>query len=175
MATTPAASYRTSPNGVTEWSQRHADAWIGLLETHKQLTRALDAELESRHGLTLSGLELLARLATAPDRFLRLSALAAQAGLSLSRVSRIAVALESRGLIERVPCRDDARAVEAHLTPAGLTLMGEAQETHFASVQRQFFDELQPGELETLAAVFARFSPRAAEACSASGRDEEEP
>jgi DNA-binding MarR family transcriptional regulator len=166
MATTPTAPYRVSTNGVAEWSQRHADAWIGLLETHKQLTRALDAELESRYGLSLSGLELLARLAAAPDRCLRLSALAAQAGLSLSRVSRIAVILETRGLIERNPCIEDARAVEAHLTPAGLTLMCEAQGTHFASVQQRFFDALAPGELDTLAAVFGRFSPRAAESCT---------
>src|SRR6201995_3167604 len=132
MATTPSAPYRVSTNGVAEWSQRHADAWIGLLETHKALTRALDAELEARYDLGLSGLGLLARLAAAPDRCLRLSALATQAGLSLSRVSRIAVTLESRGLIERAPCDEDARAVEAHLTPKGLTLMREAQAPHFA-------------------------------------------
>lgn len=169
MATTPSAPYRVSTNGVAEWSERHADAWIGLLETHKQLTRALDAELESRYGLSLSGLELLARLAASPGRCLRLSALAAQAGLSLSRVSRIAVTLETRGLIQRTPCEEDARAVEAHLTPAGLKLMREAQETHFASVQERFFDTLRPGELETLAAVFGRFSPRAADACTVAG------
>ena len=169
MATTPTAPYRVSTNGVAEWSERHAEAWIGLLETHKQLTRALDAELESRYGLSLSGLELLARLAAAPDRCLRLSALAAQAGLSLSRVSRIAVMLETRGLIERTPCSDDARAVEAHLTPTGLKLMREAQATHFASVQQRFFDALRPGELETLAAVFGRFSPRAADSCTVDG------
>lgn len=169
MATAPTAPYRVSSDGVALWSERHAEAWIGLLETHKLLTRALDAELESRYGLTLSGLELLARLAAAPDRCLRLSALAAQAGLSLSRVSRIAVTLETRGLIERTPCREDARAVEAHLTPAGLTLMREAQETHFASVQQRFFDALAPGELDTLAAVFGRFSPRAADTCTVAG------
>lgn len=169
MATTPTAPYRVSTNGVAEWSERHADAWIGLLETHKQLTRALDAELESRYGLSLSGLELLARLAAAPDRCLRLSALAAQAGLSLSRVSRIAVMLETRGLIERMPCSDDARAVEAHLTPTGRKLMREAQATHFASVQQRFFEALRPGELETLAAVFGRFSPRAADSCTVDG------
>ena len=171
MATTPTVPYHVSTTGVTEWSRQHADAWIGLLETHKQLTRALDAELESRYGLTLSGLELLARLAAAPDRCLRLSALAAQAGLSLSRVSRLAVSFQTRGLIERTPCSDDARAVEARLTGAGLTLMREAQATHFASVQQRFFEELRPGELETLAAVFGRFSPRAAAACTASGHD----
>src|ERR1700757_4000297 len=83
-------SYRVGEDGVAEWSSRHAEAWIGLLETHKQLTRLLDAELESRYGLSLSGLELLARLAAAPDRCLRLSALAAQAGLSLRRGARVA-------------------------------------------------------------------------------------
>ena len=166
MAAAPASPYSLGKDGVTEWSQRHADAWIGLLETHKQLTRMLDAELESRYGLSLSGLELLARLAAAPERCLRLSALAAQAGLSLSRVSRIAVMLESRGLIERMPCSEDARAVEAHLTPEGLTLMRQAQRTHFASVQQRFFDQLRPGELEVLAEVFGRFSERAAASCT---------
>ena len=173
MATTPTIPYHVSTTGVTEWSRQHADAWIGLLETHKQLTRALDAELESRYGLTLSGLELLARLAAAPDRCLRLSALAAQAGLSLSRVSRIAVTLETRGLIERTPCSEDARAVEAHLTPAGLTLMREAQATHFASVQERFFDALRPGELAVLADVFGRFAERAAAACTEPPRVDE--
>jgi DNA-binding MarR family transcriptional regulator len=158
--------YRVGKDGVAAWSERHADAWIGLLETHKQLTRMLDAELESRYGLSLSGLELLARLAAAPDRCLRLSALAAQAGLSLSRVSRIAVMLETRGLIERTPCHEDARAVEAHLTRKGLTLMREAQATHFASVQERFFDQLRAGELDVLADVFGRFSERAAAQCT---------
>src|ERR1700729_234028 len=142
MATAPTAPYHLSEGGVTEWSARHADAWIGLLETHKQLTRALDAELESRYGLSLSALELLARLAAAPDRCLRLSALATQSGLSPSRVSRIAVALETRGLIERTPCDEDARAVEAHLTPAGLTLMRGGPAPPFAPLQRPVFGEL---------------------------------
>jgi DNA-binding MarR family transcriptional regulator len=165
-SSSPASAYLVGDDGVAIWSERHADAWIGLLETHKAITRALDGELESQFGLTLSSLELLARLAAAPDRCLRLSALATAAGLSLSRVSRIAGTLESRELLVREPCPDDARAVEAHLTPAGLELMRSAQQTHFASVQQRFFDRLQDGELEVLAAVFARFAPRAGETCT---------
>ena len=49
--------------------------------------------------------------------------------------------------------------------------MRRAQATHFASVQREFFDRLQRGELETLAEVFGRFAPRAAASCSADGDD----
>src|SRR5271163_1969318 len=95
-------------DGFPQWSATYADAWIGLLATHRRLTRELDAELEAAHGLTLSGLELLARLASAPERRLRLSALAVEAGLSLSRVSRIVDALEQRDLIKRVACPADA-------------------------------------------------------------------
>lgn len=153
-------------DGLSRWSDVHADAWIGLLETHKRLTRVLDAELEARHGLGLSALELLGRLAAAEDRYMRLSALAEQTGLSLSRVSRVVDTMEERGLVERVRCESDARAVNAHLTDAGLRAVREAQATHFAGVQKLFFNELSAGELSTLAAVFARFAPRAAQACT---------
>lgn len=171
MASTPetvpsSCAYVVGDDGLSRWSDTHADAWIGLLETHKQLTRALDHELESAHGLSLSALEILGRLAAAEDRRQRLSALADETNLSLSRVSRIVDALVDRGLVERQPCPGDRRAVHAYLTDAGLETARSAQQTHFASVQRRFFDELGAEEIAMLAQVFARFAPRAAESCS---------
>ena len=159
-------AYVVGDDGLASWSDVHADAWIGMLETHKRLTRALEAELEAAHGLSLSGLELIGRLAAAPQRRLRLSALANESALSLSRVSRIVDLLEARELVQRRPCGDDARAVEAHLTAAGLLLTRAAQASHFASVRERFFDELGPDELRVLAEVFGRFAPRAAKACT---------
>jgi DNA-binding MarR family transcriptional regulator len=153
-------------DGVPQWEPTYADAWIGLLQTHRQLTRELDAQLEAEHGLSLSGLELLARLAAAPEHWLRLSALATQTGLSLSRVSRIVDALEGRGLLERQPCPADARAINAHLTAAGGELLCGAERTHRAVAQQAFFDHLSVAEVQTLASVFARFAPGAAVACS---------
>src|SRR5881227_1417885 len=125
-ADTKACSYVVGDDGLATWTDTHKDAWIGLLETHKRLTRALDAELEAEHGLTLSGVECLGRLAAAEDRSLRLSVLAAATGLSLSRISRITDTLEGRGLVERRPCPGDARAVNAYLTDAGLELVRRA-------------------------------------------------
>ena len=154
-------------DGFPEWSHEYAAAWIGLLATHRRLTRELDAELEAAHGLTLSGLELLARLASVPEYRLRLSLLAGEAGLSLSRVSRIVDALEARGLIERQNCPADARAINAQLTPAGLALAQAAQSTHLAAVRERFFDRLDEREITTLAEVFARFAPGAPSTCSA--------
>lgn len=167
-AQTTACSYVVGDDGLATWTDTHKDAWIGLLETHKRLTRALDAELEAEHGLTLSGVECLGRLAAADDRAMRLGALAGVTGLSLSRISRIVDTLESRELVERRSSPEDARAVEAHLTPAGLELVRQAQSSHFASVQERFFEQLSAEELEVLARVFARFAPQAAEACTES-------
>ena len=154
-------------DGFPRWSRTYADAWIGLLATHRRLTRELDAELEAAHGLTLSGLELLARLASAPERRLRLSVLAAEAGLSLSRVSRIVDALEGRSLVERRPCEADARAINAQLTAAGLELARVAQATHLAAVRARFFDMLSRREIEALAGIFGRLAPHAGGACAA--------
>ena len=159
--------YALGDDGLASWSDTHANAWIGLLETHKQLTRALDAELEARHGLSLSALEALGRLARAQRRSLRLSELASACGLSLSRISRIMDALEARGLVERRGVPSDARAVEGYLTDRGLELVREAQTTHFASVKSRFFDQLSGDEIGVLASVFSRFAARGPDSCTA--------
>src|SRR5436190_5178779 len=124
-------AYVLGDDGLATWSATHADAWIGMLETHKRLTRALDAELEAEFGLSLSGVEVLGRLAAADGRNLRLSVLANACGLSLSRISRIVDTLEVRELVQRRSSVDDARAVEAHLLGAGLELVRKAQASHF--------------------------------------------
>lgn len=171
MATIPdkqeaSSAYVVGADGLARWSDTHAEAWIGLLETHKRLTRALEAELEAEHGLTLSSVELLGRLAAADGRILRLSQLAELAGLSLSRVSRIMDVLEARKLVERKLCPLDARARNAWLTDAGLDLLRAAQATHFAGVQRRFFDHMDPEEVAALAATFGRFAPDGPGGCT---------
>jgi DNA-binding MarR family transcriptional regulator len=159
-------AYVVGDDGLAQWSDTHADAWIGLLETHKRLTRALDAEMEAQHGLSLSAAEVLGRLAAAEERCLRLSQLAEETALSLSRISRIVDALEQRKLVERKSAEGDGRGVMAHLTDAGLELIRQAQADHFASVQERFFNQLSQSEIQLLADVFNRFAPDAAGACS---------
>jgi len=156
--------YVLDEEGLAMWSERYADAWIGLLETHKRLTRHLDAELETAYGITLSALEVLGRLAVSAGRSLRLSALANSCGLSLSRISRIVDSLEARGLVERRAVEGDARAVDAHLTEGGLELARRAMRGHCESVRQRFFDQLSGEEIASLAAIFARFTPRARKA-----------
>jgi len=149
-------AYVLGADGLTRWREPHSGAWLGLLQAHRQLTRELESRLEARFGLSLSGLELLGRLAAAPGRRLGLSALAGATGLTLSRISRIVDAFEKRGLVERRTCPEDGRATNAWLTDAGLELAREAQAAHVADVQRVFFDALSDADLEALAGAFAR-------------------
>jgi DNA-binding MarR family transcriptional regulator len=148
--------YVIGDDGLARLRQPHADAWFGLQRVHRELTRSLDAALDERYGLSLSSLELLGRLAASEQHKRRLSRLAQDVGLSLSRVSRIIDSLQRRGLVQRRPYPGDTRATDACLTPAGLALVQEAQATHLADVQVGFFDRLSEPELRTLGAVFGR-------------------
>lgn len=151
-------AYVVGPDGLARLQGPHAQAWVGLQRACRDLTRRLEASLDERHGLSLSGLELLGRLAAGEDRRCRLSRLAHDVGLSVSRVSRIVDVLERRGLVERQPCPEDTRATNAWLTDAGLALVRDAQAGHVADVQRSFFDRLDDDELRILGDVFTRLT-----------------
>jgi DNA-binding MarR family transcriptional regulator len=148
------ASYFLGAEGVACLSPEQALAFTGLLEASRRLTRELEGELELEHGLSFSALGLLGRLAAAPDRMLRLTILAQDMGLSLSRVSRVVDGLEARGLLERRPCPADARAINARLTEAGAALASRAQATHREGVKRRFFEKLSAEQVAILAGAF---------------------
>jgi DNA-binding MarR family transcriptional regulator len=150
--------YVMGERGLAELDAPDAAAWLALQRGHRRLTRQLEAALEQRHGLSLSALEVLGRLAAADARRLRLTGLAADVDLSLSRVSRILDGLERRGLVEREPCPDDARATNAHLTDAGLTLAHEAQAAHLEDIKGSFLDDLSAEQVRMLGEVFGRLA-----------------
>lgn len=131
-------------------------AWFGLLNAYTELTRALDACLGAKHGLTLNAYELLSRLGQADEGHLRMSELAGVSQLSLSRVSRVVDALQGRGLIERRSCDVDSRVVHAQITDPGRALLAEAQDTFFSTVEARFLGRLSCDEVALLGDVFGR-------------------
>jgi DNA-binding MarR family transcriptional regulator len=151
----------TGPGGLARLQGEQAEAWTGWLRVHRRLTRELEAALQDRHGLALSALEVLGRLADAEQQRMRIARLAEQAGLSLSRTSRLIDRLEQRGLLDREPCPEDSRASNVQLTPGGLRLAREAQAAHLSDLQRLFFDRLTQRQISALAAAFARLAPQA--------------
>lgn len=150
--------FTETPDGFRRWLPDRADAWIGFMRTHAQLLKALDADLAARHGITLSAFEVLARVAHGPDGGVRITALAEQAMLSQSRVSRLVDQLAARGLASRTSCATDSRVVQVVATEAGLELLREAQATHFDGVEERFFGRLSCDEIAQLAQIFSKLS-----------------
>lgn len=143
-----------------EWTAEQRAAWGGFVAMSALLKRSHDRELEEGHGLSISMVGLLGRLAAAEHHVLRLTDLAAMTGLSLSRVSRIIDLLEQRELVARVRCPSDRRAINAQLTDEGLAIARQAQTTLRSAVQRDFFDGLEEDDVAALAVVFARLLGR---------------
>lgn len=155
MAVTEPTVLKTE-DGLKYFPPEREAAWLGLLAAHAELTRGLDSELSARHGLSLSAYEVLSRLAHAPERHLRMSELAGRSQLSLSRVSRVIDTLEQRGLAERRSCPTDSRVVHATVTDAGRTLVAEAQDTFFATIEERFLGRLSCDEVALVGSIFRR-------------------
>jgi DNA-binding MarR family transcriptional regulator len=141
-------------NAVPRLPPGQAEAWVGFLAAHAQVTRRLDAELNARFDLSLSALEVLARLAWADHGRLRMSTVAETALLSQSRVSRLVDSLEERGLVERASCPSDSRGVYASISDAGRELVGRALEWHWEHVNELFFSSLSAAQVSQLGAAW---------------------
>jgi DNA-binding MarR family transcriptional regulator len=131
-------------------------AWRGLLRVHASLLKALETELEEKHGVPLTSYEVLMHLSEAPDGKLRMSALAERVLLSRSGLTRLIDRLVAEGLIERLACDDDARGSYALLTPAGNELVARAKPSHLAMVRERFLRHFSEDELTELAERWAR-------------------
>lgn len=135
---------------------REMSAWHGFIRAHAVVIRALSAELEAEHGLSLPSYEVLAHLSEAPERRLRMSDLASCATLSPSGLTRLVDRMERDGLVRRERCGDDARVVYAVLTDAGQDKIEQAWPTHLRGVREHVVDRLTSSELTTLGATMER-------------------
>lgn len=151
---------------AASWSPEQTVAWMGLLGTHRHLTRGFSKAVEDRTGLSPTALGLLGRLQQDENGRIRISVLSDDIGLSLSRTSRVIDLLEQRGLVERVQCAEDARATNAVLTDGGRSIIRDAQDASNAWVHEHFFAHVSDDEVAVLAGVFERFAAVSAAACS---------
>ena len=140
-------------------SESETQAWVGLLHAHATLVKQLDAELMAAHGLSLSAFEVLWRVASAPEGRLRMSELANLVLLSPSGLSRLVDRLEADGMIERVACPTDGRAIHATITELGRSRLSESQATHFEGIRRRFLAQFDEKEIGQLATFWTRIAP----------------
>ncbi len=129
------------------------DAWLQLAGLLHRLPTALDAQLQRDAGLTLFEYATLSRLSEAPDRTMRMGALAVSTSASLSRLSHVVTRLEKRGLVRRVACPGDKRATNAVLTDDGWDKVVASAPGHVAEVRRLVVEPLSPTTLCQLGAA----------------------
>lgn len=127
--------------------------WVRLFAVLELLPAVLDSQLRRDDGLTFFEYYLLAMLSEAPDRVLRMTALAQRTNATLSRLSHVVRRLEDRGLVERFPSAEDGRATNAHLTKAGWNAVVAAAPAHVNAVRRHVLDPLTPEQVEQVRSI----------------------
>jgi DNA-binding MarR family transcriptional regulator len=134
--------------------------WLRVVAVLQLLPAALDAQLSQDERLTLFEYYCLAMLSEAPERTLRMTALAARTNATLPRLSRVISGLEQAGLVVRQPCPEDRRATNAVLTAAGWDKIAQAAPGHVAAVRELVLDPLTPTQLAQLGRICDRLLGR---------------
>jgi len=138
----------------TRWLDANQKAaWVRLAAVLELLPAALDSQLRRDDQLTHFDYFVLAMLSEAPDRTLRMTALAELTTATLARLSHVVQRLETRGLLERFPCPEDKRATNAQLTEAGWEKVRDAAPGHVATVRENVIDALTPEQVTQLSAI----------------------
>ena len=136
---------------MTRWlDQDEQQTWRAFLGATRLVFEQLDRELQRDSGIPHAYYEILVRLSEAPERALRMSALADRSQSSRSRLSHAVARLEQNGWVERRDCADDRRGQGAHLTDAGFAALAAAAPGHVEGVRTHVFDPLTPAQVEQL-------------------------
>ena len=137
-----------------QWlNEEERAAWLRLVSVTELLPGILDAQLRRDSGLTHFEYLVLAMLSEAPERTLRMSALASRTSATLPRLSHVVQRLEGRGLVERHPCPEDGRATNARLTGEGWDVVVAAAPGHVSAVRHHVLDPLTPAQVRQLARI----------------------
>lgn len=110
------------------------DAWRSLLEAHRRVTDALDADLRHEHGLSLEWYDVLFQLHDHGGR-LRMNELADELLVSRSNCTRLVDRMSRAGLVERIDDPDDGRGRHAVLTAEGRRRFRRAARTHLDGIE----------------------------------------
>ena len=148
---------------VPRMNAEQARAWMALVSASHLVPAALDHQLTEDAGLISFEYGILSALNVAPDQTLRIGDIVAAIGAPYPRVSKAVTRLDGRGLVERVACAEDGRAMNIHLTRAGRRLWLSVTPPHMELARDTILGGFTPAELEMLASllgtVIARLDP----------------
>jgi DNA-binding MarR family transcriptional regulator len=106
------------------------ETWLRIVQVHDRITRRVDSALHRQHGLSLTGFEVLRRIAEAPDEQASMGDLAEAVGLSRPGITSTVTRLVEEGLVVRERRGADRRLLHARLTDVGRERVRAARGTH---------------------------------------------
>jgi len=118
----------------------------------------MEGDLGAAGEIPLVTYDVLVQLSEAPDRRLRMTELADRVLLSRSGLTRLVDRLEREGLVQRVPCADDARGTHASITELGIDRLRSASQVHLRGVVEQFVARFDRRELARLGQLLGRLT-----------------
>lgn len=146
----------SDPNTPARLSGEDLETWAALATVLEWLPSALDTQLQRDADVTHFEYGVLYALANAPDRTLRMSVLANYANSSLSRLSRAASRLETKGWLRRATDPADGRYTLAILADQGLQKVDQATPGHVATVHRLILEPLTQAQTRQLREISQR-------------------
>lgn len=126
-------------------------AWMSVDRLITRLPWAIDCQLQRDGNLSMAEYMTMAMLSRSSRLTMRMSELAEEASVSLSRLSHLVKRLECRGYVERAPDPADRRFTNATLLPDGLAKIREVAPAHVAYVRHLMIDNLSAERLRRLA------------------------
>jgi DNA-binding MarR family transcriptional regulator len=143
----PAAGSATRESGPLTPRDSRLAPWRAFVRAQAHVSRRLDEDLRTEHGLSLQEYVALLILAEAPERRLRMGRLADSLTLSKSGATRLIDRLVDDGFVARVSCSSDLRGAEAALTDAGLNRLRTAAPTHLRGIAEYFLSAIEAEDL----------------------------
>jgi DNA-binding MarR family transcriptional regulator len=137
-------------------SDEQQRAWVKFIAVVELLPGVLDTQLQRDSDLTHFEYFTLAMLSEAPERTFRMTALASATNSTLPRLSHVVSRLEKRGFIERMPCPDDRRATNAHLTDEGWQKVVATAPGHVSTVRDNVIDPLNAQDVADLNRIMGK-------------------
>ena len=126
----PARGVPRDVRGLSAAGPGAPETWLRIGQVHDRITRRVDSALHRQHGISLTGFEVLRRIADSPDEQVSMGDLAEAVGLSRPGITSTVNRLVEDGLVTRERGGADRRLLHARLTPAGRERVTAAARTH---------------------------------------------
>lgn len=131
-------------------SDEQLRAWVGFLNAHTLVERALERHLHRKAGVSHPEYEILYRLRDAPARRMRMGELAAAVFSPGSRLNYRITRLAGLGLVRREQHPTDRRGLYAVLTDEGVEFLERTEPGYFTTVRESVLDALGEAEFAEL-------------------------